>query len=98
MSQRRKCLDDSAQVGGIMLLVGTIVLAGMIFIALGVLVDEVNHNLHQKQVNGEHVSQQTVDAVTVSINFFRATLFIIVLGIGIYLFKNSLRDSSGDAY
>jgi len=88
--------DESAQVGGIMMVVGTIIIVGFLVILLGAMVQsyvDANNDL----INNPNLpySQERKDAMSMSFLFWWGIPLITILIVVIYAIKTGIKTEIG---
>lgn len=96
MSRPHRFDNEEASVGGIFTFIAVFLIAGFLFIANGYAVDQIILTNINMFGTGTGFSQMRFDVVQLQILAFRAEPIILLLGLGINYWVNSLRRFSGD--
>lgn len=96
MSRQPRFSNDEASVGGIFTLIAVFLIAGFLFVAIGYAIDQIIMTNINVFGSGTSFSQMRFDVVQLQILAFRAEPIIMLLGLGVNYWINSLRKFSGD--
>jgi len=89
-----KKLDDSGSAGGIVILIGMFLLAGILFISVGFAIDRLTL-IASKMFVDTASSQMRFDTVNLQLMVFRAEPFILLIFAGINYWVTEIRQFSG---